>query len=365
MLGDFLMKSKVLYLESSYPINTRSQRIIDSLKDSNVHVCTWDRTGNSGKNKDLNYSIYKTPNVGYGNKFLKISALFGYARFYLKVLKEEKPNVVVCSHWDMLLIATMFKNNEKIVYDNVDIPEFKIRAIENIIIWLEKLALKRVEVSLLASRFYGELYKSSRYIVLENLPVSEINSPANKNIDKDIVKIGFVGSVRHYDLLVNLIESIQGKNNVELHIYGDGIAKEKLEKYCKMHSILEVFFHGYFDYREIRYIYEKLDVLWAAYPHQSRNVQYAISNKFFESIYYSIPCLFSNNTKLGDYVTENQLGITVNPYVISSIEEGIDKLLFNYESIHTNLKLFNEGDNICWSKNEEKLKNVMAELSKK
>lgn len=357
------MNCKIVYLESSYPINTRSQRIIDSLVDNNIHVCSWDRSSEHIDINCDNYSVYKTPNVGYGNKFLKLASVFKYANFYLNVIKKKKPEVVICSHWDMLLIATLLKGSEKIVYDNVDIPEFKIGFIERLIVLLERAALKRVEVSLLASRFYLPLYSGFKCIVLENLPVSVKKENVQRSIPNKGIKIGFVGSVRHYELLVNLINVTKSDVNLQLHIYGGGIAKDKLESYCEENRICNVFFHGKFKYDEISFIYDEIDILWAAYPYKSRNVKYAISNKFYESIFYSIPCLFSENTKLGDYVTENKLGVALDPYSIDSINHAIIKIINDYSAIHENLTLVKSEEDISWSKNERALKDLMMGIT--
>ncbi|MCG9761909.1 glycosyltransferase, partial [Pseudoalteromonas sp. Isolate6] len=310
-------------MESSYPINTRSQRIIDSLKNCEVHICTWDRLGVKSSDSE-NYSIYRSPNVGYGNKVLKLAYLLRFALFFRRVLHERKPDIIIASHWDMLLIASLFKGKEKLVYDNLDIPEFKIGFIEKIIIFIEKLSLTRVDAILLASRFYAPLYKNYNSIVFENLPVTNCMGVEERKASTSVIKVGFVGSVRHYELLKNLILAVDNEMSIQLHIYGDGIANDKLKSFCKKLEVENVFFHGRFNYNEIGNIYKCIDVLWAAYPYKSRNVKYAISNKFHESIYYTIPCIFSEKTMLGDYVKLNCIGVTVDPYCQNSIKSGID-----------------------------------------
>ena len=128
------MCCKVLCLESSYPINTRTQRIIDSLGDFKIHVCTWDRSSKKKEEMD-GYSIFHTPSVGYGNRMLKLIYLVSYAFFIKGVIKREKPEIIIASHWDMLVISALLKRNEKLIYDNVDLPEFRLSIIEKLIIF--------------------------------------------------------------------------------------------------------------------------------------------------------------------------------------------------------------------------------------
>ena len=352
------MSSKILYLESSFPINTRSQKIINSLSEYDVHVCTWDRLGTS-PNKINNYHIYISSNTGYGNKFKKFISIFNYTLFFIKVLKTVKPKIIICSHWDMLFISSLFKKNCILIYDNLDIPEFKIKVIEKIIIYLEKFFLKNVEISFLASRFYLPIYKNYNCVVLENLPTVVEYKTKSTPLSLDDIKIGFVGSVRHLELLKNLILAIQELPNLNLEIYGSGIVLDELISFYKTNNFKNVNFHGKFNYNEIQDIYKKIDILWAAYPFKSRNVKYAISNKYYESILFSIPCIFSSNTMLGKHVADKKIGVTVDPYSIINIKQCIIELVNNYNEICSNLINYKSSQNINWKLNDNNIKKII------
>ena len=79
--------------------------------------------------------------------------------------------------------------------------------------------------------------------------------------------------------------------------------------------------------------YDNVDVIWAVYPNKDFNVKYAISNKFFESIYLNIPGIYAKDTMLGDYVVKNNIGMVINPYDIQDIQQ----LLSNVENGSINL----------------------------
>jgi hypothetical protein len=328
-----------------------------------VHVCTWDRA--NSKQKDIeNYSIYCSPKVGYGNRVLKLIYLIKYAIYFKSVLKQKKPDIIFASHWDMLIISALLKGSEKLVYDNVDIPEFKLSFIEKSIVLFEYLSLKKVDVTLLASRFYLPLYKNKKCIVLENLPVIKNGTVIQRDVNKKTIKVGFVGSVRHFELLKNLMLATSQSVNIELHVYGDGIANSKLKDFCNSNVLHNVFFHGSFDYKEISKIYTEIDILWAAYPYKSRNVKYAISNKFYESIHYTIPCLFSKNTKLGEYVQSKNLGVTVDPYCVDSIKDNIANLINSYDQLYSNLVDFKKTEDISWDRNKRTIEELLDGLVK-
>ena len=61
---------RILFIEGIYPVNTRSSRIINTLKnDYNIKVVSWDRSNIYDKSKNSLYIF--SSNEGYGNKIKK------------------------------------------------------------------------------------------------------------------------------------------------------------------------------------------------------------------------------------------------------------------------------------------------------
>ena len=46
-----------------------------------------------------------------------------------------------------------------------------------------------------------------------------------------------------------------------------------------------------------------------------------LSNKYHESLYYGVPAIYAEGTKLADMVEKDGIGYVVNPYSIDSIKQ--------------------------------------------
>ena len=99
-------------------------------------------------------------------------------------------------------------------------------------------------------------------------------------------------------------------------------------------------FYGAYSFSQIPKIYEQSDLIWAAYPNKDYNVVYAISNKFHESMSCGKPCIYADKTKLGKYVSINNIGYTVDPYSEKAIRTLINQIKDNlpeYEKCKQNI----------------------------
>ena len=337
------MKTYVL-LDTSYPINNRNQKIIDSLKkwDSSiiVNVITWDRE-HKCENPPSNYYLYDKI-AKYGNHLQKFLRLKGYKDFIKRKLNQLKPDVIIASHWDtLILVPQLDRKSQKLIYENLDIPtgSFFIR---NLIKCFEWRALKNVDLILHASRFYVDLYSQKvPQIILENKP-NFVNLDMPNYKPNRSIRVSYIGTIRYFEVLINLIDAIRDNTNLELTFFGSGPDYDKCVSYAK--NMSNVKFYGAYSYGDIKKFYSQTDILWAAYPNKDFNVKYAISNKFHESLCLAIPCIYSDKTCLGEYVSRNKIGLIVNPYSVESI-----KNLFQFISeknlydIHENLLKYKLG----------------------
>lgn len=356
---------RLCLLDTSYPINTRNIRLLESLKENyKIDYITWNRDESEIINDGFKAKVYVKKSK-YGNKFLKAIKLIGFFNFIKSNIKSDRPDIVIASHWDMLFICYLlkFKYNFKLVYDNLDMPDSKSKILRILITLLERLCTKKVDGIILASRFFKKFYTNTNYLIYENYTFmnnTHLSVPKN-SVPKNIA---FLGNVRHFELLKNLALAFKNNKNYNIHIYGSGIVKDKLEKYCFSNQINNINFYGKYNYNDIETIYTKIDYVWAAYPNQSFNVKYAISNKFFEVISQNKIGIYSNNTELGDFVKFNKIGIVVDPYSIESIRKEIFSLEKNdaIQQILTNLTGFKSKENVLWKEHEFKLLNFFNKI---
>ena len=198
---------RFLVIDSAYPINTRNIKIANSIceyygeKEIQMSFCAWNR-----ENKTIstlpNYNIYKKKSPG-GQLLRKLFNLFGYFFYIKKRNIEIKPHVIIASHWDMLLLSSIFKKKSQIlVYENLDIPSVDSKILLAILKGVERFALRNTDMIVFASRFYESLYKCEKYghVVLENKPAfTASHRDENVKCESEKLNISYIGGVRYLE----------------------------------------------------------------------------------------------------------------------------------------------------------------------
>ncbi len=322
----------IALIDTSLPINTRNQKIIDSLLEHDpsfdIHVITWARQKDDKIELD-NYHVYQKESP-LGKPLQKLMHLWGFKQYLQNELKQLQPDVIIASHWDTLILVPKLRKEQKLIYENLDVPtgpwfiRYPIRV-------LERIALQHTTLIIHASRFFQQLYPQHiPQIVLENKPHFEKLTPEyNRNAR---LRIAFIGTIRYFEIFKNAIDAVRGDKDVELYFHGTGPDINIGKKYA--HGEPNVYFTGGYRYNDIIPLYLSADVIWAAYPNKDYNVKYAISNKFHESILLGIPCVYANNTYLGDFVSQQGIGLVVNPYD----QQDIKKLITDIKQGKINLQ---------------------------
>ena len=330
-----------LLVDSFYPINTRNVKIAESIEKlynkSKVDIVAWNRENRKIQDKHQNYHIYNKYSPA-GKLFLKLINLYYFAKFVKNINNELKSKILIASHWEVLFLLSLFKRKEQIlIYENLDIPTARYSFVLKILQHIEKIALKKTDAIFFASRFFYPLYdfyKGEKFI-LENKPIKNIvHNKICRCRNTDFV-ISYIGNVRYLPIMKNLIDAVKDIHYIKLMIHGDGASLNDLKEYSK--HCTNVYFTGRYEVEKLPQLYENTDIVWAVYPNDDYNVKYAISNKFHESLMYHKPCIYANRTELGDYVENNSLGWTVNPYCSKSIKELITSI-YNNPTILFNIK---------------------------
>ncbi|MBX9954126.1 glycosyltransferase [Peribacillus simplex] len=353
---------KIMILDSSYPVNSRILRMYNYLKlISDVKIITWDRKGNF-QDYSENHLVYNQK-ADYGNKLEKLKRIPSYYNFIKFNIDEFKPDILIASNWDMLALASLYKgkNKFKLFYENRDMVSSKYSLIKCFLTFIERISLKNTDAMILASRFFEEKYNyyKGRKVVIENKVPQEIVKYNKTKSGK--LRISFIGSVRFYDILVNLIEASQEFAEVEINIYGEGPDRNKLQRFVEEKKISNVIIHGRFDYLDIGKLYSETDLVWSVYPNtENSNKKYVIPNKYFESIYFQTPGFFPALTKTGNLVNDEQIGYVVDPSSKKDVFDKIKYILENKGDIENKKKkLVQYNDDFIWENEILKVKNLL------
>ena len=284
----------ILSIFTSYPIPPRLIKI-SNLYDDDVKYISWNRKKYVLKsNFDINETVFDDSKRG---KIKQYTDIIKFRCLVKNQIEELKPQKIICRNWKTFLIIRTIKIKEsKIIYDVCDVPNHLfIRLLEKILI------SKRID-TILASRFFAPYYKKNARI-LENRISTMI---VKQKIETKKLRISYLGVIRYTENLINLIKACEKNDNVELYIYGYGDSLQAIYKYKETNSS-KVILCGEFKENDIPEIYSKTDVVWCAYPYKLYNVKIAISNKFFETIAFKTPGIFSKQTMLANLVAEKNI----------------------------------------------------------
>lgn len=354
----------VLWLENDYPLNSRSARIVASLQRSGkveVHCCCWGRTGQPPASTSNYHVLPGHKPTGFGRLFRKAMGLPQFASFARKVCEQIKPDLIVCSFWDMALVASLLKTSAPIVYDVIDMPRGTGPSLSAARL-VERFALRRIRHVTLASRFYRPLYeKRSDCLVLENLPDLPTPPAISERVPAHPPRIAYVGLVRYLETLRPLLLACR-KLGYRCDVIGDGAHVPALSREFSESGLIR--FMGRYRYDELPHILSSIDVLWAAYPADDFNVQHAISNKFFESIYYARPAVFSRGTLLAQLVEDEGIGFVLNATDADEIARWIESISRDPSLVRARTEKLlayrqQHARRLCWNDHENALVEFM------
>lgn len=338
---------KIMCISDSYPQHPRLEKIANYYNtntDSFIEYILWNREIGKQINS-FNTHIYNSK-AKLGSKISKLLKLPGFLLYILKTLKLKKPEIIICRYWQVFIFISLFYyRNTKIIYDVCDMPSNKL------IKTLEKKLIKRAHLIVLASRYFKTFYKHDNLTILENRVNSSLVKFNHQKeiIHNDIFQITYLGKIRYFKILKNLVDSVVDIDDINLNFYGDGPDLNKLKKYCSQKEMNNISFYGRYAQSDISSIYQEADLIWCAYPNDNLNVKYAISNKFFETLAFKVPGVFSESTMLGEEISNHNIGFLVNPNSSSFIKKLILEILRNkmmIQNVIENIKMYQKD--IYW-----------------
>jgi glycosyltransferase involved in cell wall biosynthesis len=231
---------------------------------------------------------------------------------------------------------------------------------------LERVALRRVDAVILASRFFETKYRSiPKRLIFENYPdFDDVRSDTHWYSGMPFPRISYIGKVRHPTTLRPLLRAC-AKHGVEVHIHGDGLAFACLKQ--EFESARTVIFFGRYHYTEIPKLYEAADIIWAAYPISENNARYAISNKYHECLLFRKPGVFSKGTAVGCEVEADGIGYLldatnegeVNDWLLSTIDDPSKYLHYRENICRISAGL---SGKLTWRDNENHLSRFVQEV---
>jgi len=344
------MKESIIFIAptTSQP---RFHKRVNQLKNSYcVKVFAYERgyyNENSFPDDVIFYSLGTVENGEYLSRIFKI---FSAIKTINKKITKKDRQLFYALSLDCLIIGRLcgFKVG---VYEVGDLIYTKKYL--RILLFIEKIALRRIAALILTSRFfYDDFYKSLNIIPQEKVLIidNKVNPfflgkrKIKTNFQKQKIVIGMIGLFRFRKPIELLLTYIKNKKDTHiLKCYGDGPYRNIIES-----SVCEnIQYYGSFkNPNDLENIYNSVNVNYVVYDYNDRNVQLALPNKLFESAFFGVPILCGNNTALGALAKNWNIGKQVSIENLYEFEADMNEVDYYW---------INEKSKNCYKIPEEEL----------
>lgn len=303
-------------------------------------------------------SVYELPvKANDHNPLARIIPTLKYYRQALKILRDCQPRCIHVSKIDSMYLVWLYwkKASVKphIIYDISDLHTLAYNDSTNLAkvlirseLWkIEKKVSRCVDYTLITSpKFYDEYYKDfyrkEQIVFVPNAPDTSCFDGFQRKAGGTFT-FGFIGSVRYYKQMVNLID-VANKAGVNVFIAGAGADEQRLREYSREMPGIE--FYGKYNYTsEIRGLYEKIDCVYALYDTSIKNVKVALPNKLYEGAYCGLPFIASKGVYVAEIIEEYGFGVAAEDGNKAELEDAIRKVqALNQDDVLRGCKKFSK-----------------------
>lgn len=271
----------------------------------------------------------KCPPVG-GGKLKKIVPMLHYARFIRKTLKRGgyKCVVVLTTVPAMCLADILLRDYRgKFILDIRDYSYEKNKLYSRV---LKRIIDASYCVSLSSRGFLSFLPESDRYIITHNIPESFSAQERDGFKDREIYRIGFVGSIRYFDENVALIEKLKDAKKYRLSYFGAQAGGCPLQEYCAEHDISGVTFYGRYDNDKKAQLYADVDIVNSVYGTKSLETTTLTPNRLYDAAIYGCPIISSKDTYLAQVIDQYRMGFSVDVFH-DDIPAALDRYIETFD----------------------------------
>jgi len=335
---------RIVFIRSN-PVDpdSRVEKEVNSLLKigHSIEVIGWDRS-NKYKKKD---EILELHNGSVAIHRFGIPAIFGggfkknlipLIKFQLNIFSwliknRKKYDAIHACDFDTafssFICAKLLK--KKLIYDIFDyyVDSFHVpKVLKRVVEKIDHLIINKSDAVIICSEKRKEQIKGShpkKLYIIHNSPPDLSDKINIKHLNKEKVKIVYVGILSEGRFLKEIADIIKDKSEYEFHIGGFG----KLENYFKDLSKKydNIYFYGKLPYKETLELEKSCDIMTAIYDPYIPNHKYAAPNKFYEALMLGKPIIMIKNTGMDDIVSKYKIGEVIE-YNKVSLLKAFEKL---------------------------------------
>jgi len=280
------------------------------------------------------------------NPIFKITDYYFFGRWVKKMIKiRNYKKIIVLSTLSGIFISNILlkKYPGKYIFDIRDYSYENIKYFYK----LEEKLIKESYFTCISSKgFENFLPKNYDYTLVHNFNYSDLQSKKKfkKKPKGSTLNIVWNGTIRYFEHQSSILSKLKNDKRFNLFYHGIGPEYEMYKKYCKKNNITNVIFTGEYSNSEKAELLADADILNNSYGTKKENeILYAISNKYYDGLIFSVPQLVEKDTYKHRLVQEKGVGIGLNVEKVD-FADRLYEYYFSINEISFNKSCKNEID---------------------
>ncbi|KAF5064299.1 Glycosyl transferase 4-like domain protein [anaerobic digester metagenome] len=305
-----------------------------------VEILCWDRENEYARTEvvdGIRIRRFNPPAV-YGTGLQQLVPYIKFLRQVRQYLKTQEYAYLHCHDLDGMIVGAACRSanpSAKLIFDMHEIYEVQGK----------KQKIRRL-VRALVSRYHGLadaiLYVNElqlehmspanrkKLIHLPNYPDAANFSSDEKTVSP-LLRVSYIGSVRHFQQMKNLLDAASGAEGVYTSIHGFGTAYKQLQELEAGYPNAQV--TGPYHFQESTRLFSEADLLYIMYPMDTLQNRESEPIKFFEAIITRTPMIVSPLSRLAQYVTRYGIGYLVDGEDIGEIRRLLAHIATHREEL--------------------------------
>ncbi len=238
--------------------------------------------------------------------------------------------------------------------------------------WLKKVA-KTAEFSVIKSSRATIICTEQRtsqiegsapveLIVIENTP-AEVHIPERNDRWENTIRLAYVGILMEGRYIDRILDTVDEYGDLAIDVGGFGPLALEVEQRAKGNPRIR--YLGKVPYETALETQKNSDVMFGLYDPSSINHKLAAPNKYYESLMLGVPLIAIKGTSVGDWVEEENTGISLEPgFTSSELHQALVNLANanqNGEISQRQFRLYHEKHS--WSIMERRLQELYSRIA--
>ena len=184
---------------------------------------------------------------------------------------------------------------------------------------------------------------SQKYLISHNTTidnVEELQDCANTFLQKDKVKIAFIGALSDLQVNIDFINSVKDCNKVELVYHGEGLFNKELQDYISRNKVGNVALTGRYTKEQENGLYNDSDLIHGLRYNENINCKTLLPNRLYNAALHGKPLIVAKDSYLAELTQQYGLGLVVDS--LADLEKKVGNYLaeFNFEEYKEKRKAF-------------------------